>query len=480
LTHSLPDLLAGAPGAESVEAIAVTGVNADSRAIVEGDAFFALPGTHAHGDAYVPQAVERGAVVIVTDRPCVPEPDIAVVVVENVRAAYAMAAARAAGPQPENIVGITGTSGKTSIVSFVRQIWEACGIRSASIGTLGVDIGGKIVGGALTTPDARTLHTALAELKAAGIDHVAIEASSHGLDQHRLDGVRFSAIGFSNLSHDHLDYHADMDAYREAKLRLFRDLLNDGGSAVVNSDDPEHMPFMFAALDKGATLLTVGEEGAYIEVSSVEQNGLGQHVKGKLVGEPLDFVLPLVGAFQVNNAVMAAALAVQTGADPKKIEGALSNLKGARGRMERAGEINGASIIIDYAHKPDALEQALEALRPFVKGKLVVVFGCGGDRDTKKRPVMGEIAARLADKVIVTDDNPRTENADDIRKQILAAAPGAIGIGDRAKAIQTAIAELEKGDILLIAGKGHEDYQIVGDKKTAFSDHAVVAKAIKG
>lgn len=480
MTYSLPDLLAGAAGAENVEAIAVAGVNSDSRYIVEGEAFFALPGTHAHGDAYVPEAVKRGAVVIVTDRPCVPAPDIAVVVVENVRSAYAVAAARAAGPQPQHIVGITGTSGKTSIVSFVRQIWEACGIRSASIGTLGVDIGGKITGGALTTPDARTLHQALAELKSAGIDHVAIEASSHGLDQHRLDGVRFSAIGFSNLSHDHLDYHADMDAYREAKLRLFRDLLKDGGSAVVNSDDPEHMPFMFAALDKGATLLTVGEEGAYIEVTSVEQEGLGQHVTGKLVGEPLDFVLPLVGAFQVNNAVMAAALAVQTGADHKKVEAALSGLKGANGRMESAGEINGASIFVDYAHKPDALEKALESLRPFVKGKLVVVFGCGGDRDTKKRPVMGEIAARLADKVIVTDDNPRTEDAEKIRKQILAAAPGAIGIANREEAIKTAIAELEEGDILLIAGKGHEDYQIVGDKKAAFSDHAVVAKAIKG
>ena len=442
--------------------------------------FYALPGAHAHGDAYSAQAVARGAVAIVSDRQAVPDPGVTVVVVEDVRAAYARAAALTAGEQPRIVVGVTGTSGKTSVASFVRQIWQACGIKGASIGTLGVDTGGKLAScGSLTTPDSLTLHKSLALLKSGGYNHVVIEASSHGLDQRRLDGLRFKAVGFTNLSHDHLDYHADMDDYREAKLRLFRDLLADNGSAVVNSDDPEHMPFMFAALDRGVTLLTVGEEGAHIEISSVEPEGLGQRVKGKLVGETLDFVLPLVGRFQVDNAVMAAALAIESGAKPERVVEALNGLIGARGRLERVDSHNGAEIFVDYAHKPDALEKTLEALRPYTKGKLVVVFGCGGDRDHTKRAMMGKIAADLADKVIVTDDNPRTEDAGAIRHAIMAAAPGAIEIADRAAAIQAAMAELAPGDILLIAGKGHEDYQIIGEEKLDFSDHAVVKAAVK-
>lgn len=475
---SLPELLEGFVTADAVEAISVSGVSADSRNITANEVFFALPGTKNHGDTFAGVAVENGAIAVVSDRPVVPDPGVAVVVVDDVRAAYAKAAVRVADALPPVLVGVTGTSGKTSVASFVRQIWQHGGFKSASIGTLGIDIGGEIATpGMLTTPDSLTLAKSLAALKSGGVNRVVVEASSHGLDQRRLDGLKFNAVGFTNLSHDHLDYHADMDDYREAKLRLFRDLLTDEGYAIVNSDDPEHMPFMFAALDRGATLLTVGEEGAYIEVESVEPQGMGQRVKGKLVGEDLDFVLPLVGRFQVDNAVIAAGLAIQTGADHKIIEEALSQLKGPKGRLEHVESSGKGDVFIDYAHKPAALETCLESLRPYVKGKLIVVFGCGGDRDTEKRPMMGEIAARLADKVIVTDDNPRTENAAAIRKQIMATASGATEIANRGDAIAAAVAELGDGDVLLVAGKGHEDYQIIGEEKLPFSDHEMVLAA---
>jgi UDP-N-acetylmuramoyl-L-alanyl-D-glutamate--2,6-diaminopimelate ligase len=473
-------LLEGLVDASSVKAVNVVGVNSDSRKIKAGEAFFALSGVKTHGDAFCDQAIKNGAVVIVSDRDVVPAPDVAVIIVDDVRKAYAQAAAKTCQPQPQNLVGITGTSGKTSVVSFVQQIWEKSGIKGASIGTLGISYGGEIIGGELTTPDALSLHKSMALLKKGGCNHVALEASSHGLDQRRLDGIKFNIVGFTNLSQDHLDYHADKDEYREAKLRLFRDLLADGGYAVVNSDDEEHMPFMFAALDRGATLLSVGEEGAYFEITDVQPEGFSQRVVGKLVGEPANFLLPLVGRFQVDNAVMAASLAIQSGADDKKTIEALNHLKGAKGRLENVGEKNGAAIFVDYAHKPDALEKALEALRPFVKGKLIVVFGAGGDRDKGKRPIMGEIASRLADKVIICDDNPRTEDASAIRKDILQSAKGAIEIADRKSAILQAIAELKSGDVLLIAGKGHEEYQIIGTEKFDFSDHDVVRGALEG
>ena len=479
MQFSLSDLL-GHPSPEATEDFCVSGVNADSRMVGPGEVFFALPGTSVHGAAHAAQAVEQGAVAVVSDRALPELSAVPVVVVDDVRSVYAKAAAKVMAPQPEVAVAVTGTNGKTSVVSFVRQIWQANGLKAASVGTLGVDTGGKTIAGmgSLTTPDALSLHKSLAVLKASGFDHVALEASSHGLDQRRLDGFQFQAVGFTNLSRDHLDYHADMDAYREAKLHLFRQLLADGGAAVVNTDDAEHAPFMFAALDRGASLLTVGTEGAFIEISSVTPEGLGQRVVGKLVGEPLDFVLPLVGRFQVDNAIMAAALAMQTGADPEQTVHCLNRLKGAKGRMENVGTHRGATVFIDYSHKPVALETALATLRPFTKGKLMVVFGCGGDRDRGKRPIMGEIATRLADFVIVTDDNPRHEDAETIRKEILASAPDARDVGDRAAAIESAMAVLDEGDVLLIAGKGHEDYQIIGDTKQHFSDHEVVASVM--
>jgi UDP-N-acetylmuramoyl-L-alanyl-D-glutamate--2,6-diaminopimelate ligase len=362
----------------------------------------------------------------------------------------------------------------------VRQIWHYAGIPGASVGTLGVDTATRHLDGSLTTPDSRTLHQSMRAIKAQGIDHVALEASSHGLDQRRLDGIHFEAVAFTNLSRDHLDYHGDMDAYRNAKLRLFTDLLVDGGAAVVNVDDPEYEPFMFAALGASATLLTVGREGAYIEVLSIKPEGYGQRVEVRHIGEKLSFHLPLTGEFQVSNAIVAAALAMSSGVDKAQAFPALSELVGAKGRLELVAEHNDAAVFIDYSHTPDALKTALNALRPYAKNELTVVFGCGGDRDKGKRPQMGAIASELADNVIVTDDNPRTEDARTIRGEILATAKGAKEISDRKVAITEAVKGLKAGDVLLIAGKGHEDYQIIGTTKHHFSDHEVVAEAIKG
>jgi UDP-N-acetylmuramoyl-L-alanyl-D-glutamate--2,6-diaminopimelate ligase len=478
VSFALPELLKGT-GAKAPR-LKVEGVNADSRSIKPGEAFFAVPGLHTHGDAFAGQARAKGAKAMVTDRMPAADPGMPVVVASDVRAASARAAARQSAPQPEIIVGVTGTNGKSSIVSFVRQISTTCGLDAASIGTVGIETKTRLIPGELTTPDALAIARDLSQLKAQGIDHVAMEASSQGLDQRRVDGVRFSAAAFTNLSRDHLDYHADMAAYRDAKLRLFTDLIAEGGAAVVNVDDPEYEPFMFAALSRGVTLLTVGLEGAWFEIKSIVNDGYGQKVTGRMVGEPVSFHLPLTGAFQVSNALVALGLAVVTGAPPARALKALGRLKGARGRLELVGEHNGAAIFIDYAHKPVALETALAALRPYASRKLHVVFGAGGDRDKGKRPMLGEIAARLADRVIVTDDNPRTEDAATIRAEIMAAAPGSREIADRRKAIETAVKALKPGDVLLVAGKGHEDYQIVGATKHHFSDHEVVAETLKG
>ncbi|WP_323014624.1 UDP-N-acetylmuramoyl-L-alanyl-D-glutamate--2,6-diaminopimelate ligase [Devosia sp.] len=477
---SVTQLLEGSGARPKKGLGSVFGLNSDSRRIEPGDIFFALPGLNVHGNQFVPDAVRRGALAIISDTPPVGDPGVPVIIVKDVRAAYARAASRIFEPQPEITVGVTGTNGKTSVASFVRQIWTHAGIPGASIGTLGMETSNRLIEGALTTPDSRTLHQSMRALKAQGINHVALEASSHGLDQHRLDGIHFEAVAFTNLSRDHLDYHADMDEYRNAKLRLFTDLLVDGGAAIVNVDDPEHEQFMFAALSASATLLTVGREGAYIEILSIKPEAYGQRVEIRHIGEKVSFHLHIPGEFQVSNALIAAALAMSSGVEKADAFAALPALVGARGRLELVGEHNGAAIFIDYSHKPVALRTALETLRPYAKSKLRVVFGCGGDRDKGKRPQMGEIANELADVVIVTDDNPRTEDAAAIRAEVLAGAPKAQEIADREKAIRTAIADLKAGDVLLIAGKGHETYQIIGTTKHHFSDHEVVAAALKG
>lgn len=479
MSFALAELLEGAE-AKCPPALLVEGINADSRAIRHGEVFFAMPGTRTHGSAFAGQAVGRGAVAVVSDRQPEAHPGVPVVLVEDVRAVYARAAARQFAPQPEVAVAVTGTNGKSSIVSFVRQIWAACGLAAASLGTVGVETASGLMPRELTTSDALFLHRDLGALKAQGIDHVALEASSQGLDQRRVDGLRFRAVGFTNLTQDHLEYHGGIEGYREAKLRLFRELLAEGGAAVINSDDPEHLPFLFAALDRGATLLTVGREGAFFEIVGIANEGFGQRVRGRLVGETVSFHLPLTGAFQVSNALVALGLATSTGADPATAVAALETLKGAKGRLELVGRRDEGAIFVDYAHSPDALKNALESLRPYARGKLTVVFGCGGDRDKAKRPVMGAIAHQLADRVIVTDDNPRTEDAAIIRAEILTAANGAEEIGDRRQAIAAAIASLGSKDVVLIAGKGHEDYQIVGTTKHHFSDHEVVAETLRG
>ncbi|HEY0919959.1 UDP-N-acetylmuramoyl-L-alanyl-D-glutamate--2,6-diaminopimelate ligase [Devosia sp.] len=478
MSFALADLLAGAVGKRPPD-LAVEGINADSRAIAPGEAFFALPGTRVHGNAFAAEAAARGAVAVISDRQPDVDPGVPVVLVDDVRAVYARAAARRFAPQPEIAVAVTGTNGKSSIVSFVRQIWAACGIAGASLGTVGVETAAGLVPRELTTSDALALHRDLRDLKLQGIDHVALEASSQGLDQRRVDGLRFRAVGYTNLTQDHLEYHGGFEPYREAKLRLFRELLADDGAAVVNSDDPEHMPFLFAALDRGVTLLTVGREGAYFEVTDISNEGFGQRVRGRLVGEEVSFHLPLTGAFQVSNALVALGLATNAGADKDRAVAALETLKGAKGRLELVGRRGDGAIFVDYAHSPDALKNALQSLRPYARGKLVVVFGCGGDRDKAKRPVMGAIAHELADRVIVTDDNPRTEEPAAIRSQIIAAARGAEEIGDRRGAIAAAVAALGPQDVLLIAGKGHEDYQIVGTSRHHFSDHEVVAETLR-
>ena len=456
----------------------LNGIAADSRKVKPGDLFVAVPGTKADGLSFVPQALSRGAAAIMAERK--PELPAAVVFIEvaNVRRALALAAAAFFPRQPGTVAAVTGTSGKTSVAAFLRQIWAALGLQAASIGTVGVVSPKGEVYGSLTTPDPIELHRTLDLLAGDGVTHLALEASSHGLDQHRLDGVRIAAGAFTNLSRDHLDYHPTIEAYLAAKLRLFTDLVVEGGTAVIDVDDCYAGQVVAAAQKRGLKIVTVGERGDGIRLAGGRIDGFAQRVTFTHGGRQYDVRLPLVGAFQVHNAAVAAGLAIATGGEPVRVFAALEKLEGAKGRLELAGTRNGAPIFIDYAHKPDALAKALAALRPYTSGKLTVVFGCGGDRDQGKRPIMGRIAQENADRVIVTDDNPRSENPAAIRAAILAEAPGAAEIGDRAEAIRRAVAELKAGDVLLIAGKGHETGQIIGDRVVHFSDHEAVAEAL--
>jgi UDP-N-acetylmuramoyl-L-alanyl-D-glutamate--2,6-diaminopimelate ligase len=460
-------------------ALELGGIAADSRKVKPGDLFVAVPGTKSDGLAFVPQALKAGAVAILAGQAAdVPDP-VAVVRVANVRRALALAAAAFFPRQPGTIAAVTGTSGKTSVAAFTRQIWASLGLQAASIGTVGVVSPKGETYGSLTTPDPIELHRMLDRLAGEGVTHLALEASSHGLDQHRLDGVRMTAGAFTNLSRDHLDYHPTIEAYLAAKLRLFEDLIAPGGTAVIDVDDCYAGQVVEAARKCGLKIMTVGEHGDGIKLTGGAIDGFAQVVSIAHAGRMYNVKLPLVGGFQVQNAAVAAGLAIATGAEPAGVFAALETLQGAKGRLELAGTRNGAPIFIDYAHKPDALKKALAALRPYTSGKLVVVFGAGGDRDTGKRAIMGRIAQENADRVVVTDDNPRGESPAAIRAAILAAAPGATEIGDRAEAIRKAVADLQAGDVLLIAGKGHETGQIIGDRTVHFSDHEAVAEALK-
>lgn len=463
----------------------VTGLSGDSRKVAAGHAFFALAGSKVDGRAFVAEAVARGAVAIVAETAPEPAPPgVTFVQVADARRALALAAARFFARQPETIVAITGTSGKTSVSVFVRQIWQALGYRAASLGTIGLVAPSSVSYGALTTPDPVTLHETLAQLAVDGVTHLALEASSHGLDQRRLDGLDLAAAAFTNLSRDHLDYHADLDAYLAAKLRLFEVVLPPGRPAVIDADSTVAERVEAACRARGLDVLTVGRRGAALRLLEARQEDLSTRLTLEHAGRSVSLRLPLAGEFQVQNALVAAGLAVATGGVPEAVFAALERLEGVPGRLELVGSYREAPIFVDYAHKPDALDKVLRSLRPLTKGRLITVFGCGGDRDRGKRPIMGELAARLADVVIVTDDNPRSEAPAAIRHAILEGAARVADanlreIGDRGTAIVEAIALLAPGDALLIAGKGHETGQIVGDKVLPFSDQQSVRAALK-
>jgi UDP-N-acetylmuramoyl-L-alanyl-D-glutamate--2,6-diaminopimelate ligase len=467
--------------------IPIVGLTADSRKVEPGYLFAALPGSNTDGARFIADALARGAAAILMPQGGSGAPADArldgtpVVKDADPRRRLALIAARFFGAQPETAVAVTGTNGKTSVASFTRQLWEQMGDTAASLGTVGVvgPAGTRTL--AHTTPDPVELHRILAELANEGVTHLALEASSHGLEQRRIDGVRLAAGAFTNISRDHLDYHPTFEAYFKEKLRLFDELLPEGAGAVIDVDSDSGREVAARAAARGLEVISIGRIGTTLRLLAAEEDGFGQQLTIEHDGRTKRARLPLVGAFQASNALVAAGLAMATGASADRVLPLLANLRGARGRLQLAGTArSGAPIFIDYAHTPDALAKALDALRPYVKGRLAVVFGCGGDRDKGKRPEMGAVAVSKADVAIVTDDNPRSEEPADIRRDILAAAPGAIEIAGRAGAVAGAIAALKPGDVLLIAGKGHETGQIIKGTVIPYSDHDAVEAALKG
>lgn len=457
---------------------ALSGVTADSRAVRAGMLFAALPGTAVHGAKFIGMALEQGAAAVLTDATgarlaadALADTDVALVVAEDPRAALACAAALWFGAQPEVMVAVTGTNGKTSVATFTRQIWAALGHEAINIGTTGIE-GAWTAPSGHTTPDPVTLQKLLAAAAQGGVTHAAMEASSHGIDQRRLDGVRLCAGGFTNLTQDHLDYHKTMEAYFEAKAQLFTRLLPEDGVAVVNLDGAKGSEMAELALGRGLRVLTVGKgQGADLQIAATRPDPTGQEVRYLWQGRAFQTRLALIGAFQAENVAVAAGLAIAAGDAPEAVLGVLPRLTGVRGRMQLAAtRKNGAAVYVDYAHTPDALETALRALRPHVMGRIIVVFGAGGDRDRTKRPLMGAAAQAHADVLYVTDDNPRTEDPATIRAAILAACPEANEVGDRAEAILRAVDALLPGDALLIAGKGHEGGQVIGTDVYPFDD----------
>ncbi len=478
----LTELLQGVEVGADMGNLEIVGVSADSRDIREGFAFFAVPGFAGDGLSFVADARTRGARVVVAPRaaPC----DLPLIVVPDVRAALAKAAAKIYRRQPETIVAATGTSGKTSVVAFLRQLWLALGCRAASLGTVGVmdDTGAHY--GSLTTPGPVELHRTLDELAQRGVTHLAMEASSLGIDQRRLDGVRLTAAAFTNFSRDHLDHHRDMEEYFAAKMRLFDALLQPGQTAVFDADSDVAARVKGVIEARRLKPFGVGFNGREITLLETKPHALTTGLRLSHAGVEYDVELPLAGSFQTANALVAAGLAIASGSGPAGVFAAMEKLQGAPGRLEFIGKRFDAPVFVDYAHKPDALEKVLATVRPLAKGRLMVVFGCGGDRDRGKRPLMGEIAARGADVVIVTDDNPRSEDPATIRAAILAGAKGAgdaaiIEIGERREAIFAAVAQLRMGDALIVAGKGHETGQIMGQITVPFSDHDVVTAALQ-
>ncbi len=466
----------------------IVGLTADSRQVKPGFLFAALRGTIRDGRAFAREAVAKGAVAILSDDPAALAlgPDgsrrVAIIVDANPQRRLALLASRFYRHQPRIIAAVTGTNGKTSVAHFTREIWAALGYKAASLGTLGLVSPAGRRPGALTTPDPVGLHRDLAELAEGGVDHVAIEASSHGLAQFRLDGVAVGAAAFTNLTRDHLDYHGDMASYRAAKERLFTALLAPHGPAILNADSPELARLAALCRETGHPVIAYGgAAGAELRILERRPRPFGQRLTTELFGERHEFDLPLVGDFQAMNVLAGLGLVIATGVAPDRAFAALARLPGVPGRLQRVGEsATGAPVFVDYAHTPDALATMLGALRPHAEGRLAIVFGAGGDRDRGKRALMGRVAAALADLVWVTDDNPRSEKPAEIRRAILAAAPQASEIGDRRAAIAAAIAELRRGDVLVIAGKGHETGQIVGGDILPFDDAVVAREALAG
>ena len=455
----------------------VTGFAIDHRKIAPGSVFGAFRGTRFNGEDYIAEAVARGAIAVVA-RPEVTVEGAAHIASDHPRTEFARIAARFFAPFPETSVAVTGTNGKTSTVEMVRQLWRMAGHHAASIGTLGVTTAGEMVSTGLTTPDVVTFLSNVAGLAREGVTHLAFEASSHGLSQYRTEGLPVRAAAFTNLSRDHLDYHKDMADYFTAKLRLFADVLDPGGTAVVWADDPHSERVIDIARMRGNRIITVGEHGDTIRLVSRAPTLLDQKLEIAFGGETYRVGLPLIGGYQAANALIAAGLVIATGGDPAQTFANLARLQPVRGRLERAAiSKTGAPVYVDYAHTPDAIEAAIAALKPHAAGRLILVFGAGGDRDVGKRQPMGRAAVAGADLVIVTDDNPRGEDAASIRREVMKGSPQATEIGDRRAAIEAAIAAAGPEDIVLIAGKGHEQGQIVGDMVLPFDDVSVAREA---
>lgn len=457
----------------------IRGLTADSRAVKDGFIFAALRGSNVDGGRFIPDAIKNGAVAILGDDDVLRDFDCALITTTNPRRALSLMAANFFSEQPETIAAVTGTAGKTSVAAFLRQIWEFAGKTAASIGTVGVVSRVETVYGSLTTPDPVALHETIDRLARTGVTHLALEASSHGLDQFRLDGVRLSSGSFTNLGRDHMDYHESVDDYFKAKMRLFDELLPKGAPMVVDLDSPFGDKALEHGVDAGCSPVTVGSAGCGIRLCAIERRGFSQRLTLDFGDGQVDVLLPLVGRFQVSNALVAAAQAYASGIPGDVICSALENLKGEAGRLEYVGKNGaGALIFVDYAHKVEALENVLDALRPYAEGRLIVVFGAGGDRDQGKRALMGQVATENADIVIVTDDNPRSEEPGTIRAMILEAVADGIEIGDRQAAIHHAVSMAGAGDVVVVAGKGHETGQIIGDTVLPFSDHEVIKEAI--
>lgn len=455
----------------------LTSLEVDSRRVKEGTLFAAMPGSVVHGASFVDKALAQGAVAILTDvqgaqlaGDAARAAGAALVISEQPREALARTAALWFGSQPKTMIAVTGTNGKTSVSTFVRQIWIELGLEAVNLGTTGVE-GAWAAPLAHTTPEPITLHSTLTQAAENGITHAAMEASSHGLDQRRLDGVTLKAAGFTNFTQDHLDYHETFDAYFDAKAGLFARVLPMDGTAVINIDDPRGVDMAAIASARGCKVITVGRDGGDLHLKSQRFDATGQDLRFEWRGKTYQKRLDLIGGFQADNVMLAAGLVIACGADPAAVFDTIPHLTTVRGRMQLAAtRDNGAAVFVDYAHTPDAIATALSAMRPHVMGHLVAIVGAGGDRDTAKRPLMGAAAAENADVVFVTDDNPRSEDPAIIRAAVMGGCPDATEVGDRAEAILRGIDKLEPGDALLIAGKGHEAGQTIGDDVLPFDD----------